>query len=133
MRPAVYIAGKEVLVSNWEVWARDDRSFVPLRRRPPGDRLPPDEVTDCHCSICRRYGALWAYYEPGRVRVLPADPPTDVYVWGDRTLTTHRCQNCGCVSHWVAMDPEVDVMGVNARLMDPEVLAAARVRNSPGP
>jgi hypothetical protein len=57
-RPAVYIAGKEVLVSNWEAWARDDRSFVPLRRRPPGDRLPPDEVTDCHCSICRRYGAL---------------------------------------------------------------------------
>ncbi len=42
-------------------------------------------------------------------------------------------ENCGCVSHWVAMDPEVDVMGVNARLMDPEVLAAARVRYSPGP
>jgi hypothetical protein len=31
------------------------------------------------------------------------------------------------------MDPEVDVMGVNARLMDPEVLAAAHVRYSPGP
>jgi hypothetical protein len=94
---------------------------------------PPDEATDCHCSICRRYGALWAYYEPGRVRVLPAEPPTDVYVWGDRTLTTHRCRNCGCVSHWVAMDPEFDVMGVNARLMGPGVLAAARVRYSPGP
>ena len=40
-RPAVYIAGKEVSVSNWEAWARDDRSFVLLRRRPPGDRLPP--------------------------------------------------------------------------------------------
>jgi hypothetical protein len=65
--------------------------------------------------------------------MLPTDPPTDVYVWGDRTLTTHRCRNCGCVSHWVAMDPEVDVMGVNARMMDPEVLAAARVRYSPGP
>ena len=24
---------------------------------------PPDEVTDCHCSICRRYGALWACLE----------------------------------------------------------------------
>jgi hypothetical protein len=31
------------------------------------------------------------------------------------------------------MDPGVDVMGINARLMDPEVLAAARVRYSPGP
>ena len=38
-----------------------------------------------------------------------------------------------CVSHWIAMDPGVDLMGVNARLMDPEVLAAARVRHSDGP
>ena len=97
------------------------------------DSPPPAEVNDCHCSICRRYGALWAYYEPERVRVLPPDAPTDVYVWGDRTLGTHRCRGCGCVSHWVAVDPEVDVMGVNARLMDPEVLAAARVRHSDGP
>jgi hypothetical protein len=64
--------------------------------------------------------------------VLPSDPPTDVYVWGDKTLETHRCRNSSCVSHWVAMDPGVDVMGVNARLMDPEVLAAARVRYSAG-
>ena len=98
------------------------------------DSTPPAEVNDCRCSICRRYGALWAYYAPERVRVvLPFDTPTDVYVWGDRTLETHRCRECGCVSHWVAFDPGVDVMGVNARLMDPEVLAAARVRYSPGP
>jgi hypothetical protein len=97
------------------------------------DSLPPAEVNDCHCSICRRYGALWAYYRPDQVRVLPPDAPTDVYVWGDRTLEAHRCRECGCVSHWVAMDPGVDVMGVNARLMDPEVLVAARVRHSDGP
>jgi hypothetical protein len=95
---------------------------------------PPEEVTDCHyCSICWRYGALWAYYPPEEVRVLPSEPPTDVYVWGDRTLETHRCRECGCVSHWVAFDRAVDVMGVNARLMEPEVLAAAHVRYSPGP
>jgi hypothetical protein len=96
------------------------------------DDSPPTEVNDCSCSICRRYGTLWAYYAPERVRVLPPEPPTDVYVWGDRTLETHRCGECGCVSHWVAFDPGIDWMGVNARLMDPEVLAAARVYHSDG-
>ena len=94
---------------------------------------PPDEVTDCRCSICRRYGFLWAHYAPERVRVLPSDTPTDAYVWGDRTLETHRCGECGCVSPWVATDPGVDLRGVNARLMAPGVLAAARVYRSDGP
>jgi hypothetical protein len=39
---------------------------------------PLTEVTECNCSICRRYGVLWAYYTPDRVRVLAADPPTDI-------------------------------------------------------
>ena len=64
-------------------------------------------------------------------RVAP-DPPTDVYLWGSRSSAFHRCRSCGCVSHWAATDPKRDRMGVNARLMDPEVLAAARVRHLDG-
>ena len=94
---------------------------------------PPSEVTECNCSICRRYGVLWAYYPPDQVRMSSPDPPTNVYMWGSRSIEFHRCRNCGCVSHWIAMDPGVDVMGVNARLMDPEVLADARVYHSEGP
>ena len=30
---------------------------------------PPLWVTDCNCGICRRYGALWAYYPLAKVRV----------------------------------------------------------------
>jgi hypothetical protein len=93
---------------------------------------PPEEVTECNCSMCRRYGVLWAYYPPRQVRVLPPDPPTDVYLWGSRSSAFHRCRSCGCVSHWAATDPKRDRMGVNARLMDPEVLAAARVRHLDG-
>jgi hypothetical protein len=29
----------------------------------------PPEITDCNCSICRRYGVLWAYYSPRQVVV----------------------------------------------------------------
>jgi hypothetical protein len=93
---------------------------------------PPSEVTECSCSICRRYGVLWAYYTPDKVRVFPADPPTNIYMWNDRMIEFHHCRTCGCVSHWTPVDREHDRMGVNARLMDPEVLAGARVRHLDG-
>jgi len=64
-----------------------------------------------------------------RVRV---DGPTDTYVSGDRSLVLHRCQTCGCVSHWTAFEPGYDRMGVNARPLNLEVLAAASVRRIDG-
>ena len=91
----------------------------------------PETVTDCNCSICRRYGVLWAYYAPALVRVCAAIP-TETYEWDDRAIRFHRCRVCGCVTHWAAVDPAVARMGVNARLMAPEVVAAARVRRLDG-
>ena len=93
---------------------------------------PPAEVTECNCSLCRRYGVLWAYYPPDRVRMPSPDLPTDVYVWGRRAIEFHRCRTCGCVSHWIAADGKKNRMGVNARLMGPEILAGARVRHRDG-
>lgn len=92
----------------------------------------PDEVNDCNCSICRRYGTLWAYYAPAQVRFAADAGPTDTYIWGDRTLAFHRCRSCGCVTHWSPANPSHPRMGVNARLMAPEVLAAARVFHGDG-
>ncbi len=89
---------------------------------------PPVEVTDCNCSICRRYGVLWAYYSPRDVRIERPAGATDSYMWGDRSIAFHRCKTCGCVTYWSAVDAARDRMGVNARLMDPAVLAAAQVR-----
>jgi hypothetical protein len=92
----------------------------------------PEEVTDCNCSICRRYGGLWAYYAPAHVRIIAAEGATEAYLWGERSIEFHHCRNCGCVTHWVPVDKQVDRMGVNARLMTPEVLAAARPRRLDG-
>jgi hypothetical protein len=89
----------------------------------------PAELTSCNCSICRRLGSLWAYYSPARVRVVG---PTVSYVWGDRTLALHHCPTCGCATHWTPLDPGLDRMGVNARLMPPDVVAAARIRRIDG-
>lgn len=86
----------------------------------------PETVTQCNCSICRRYAMLCAYYPETDVRVVGA---TDFYVWGDKDIEFHRCKVCGCVTHWApAPGKSQNRMGVNARLMAPAVLAKARVR-----
>ena len=53
-------------------------------------------------------------------------------MWGDRIIGFHRCKACGCVTHWAPVDKSYARMGINARLMAPEVLAAARVRRLDG-
>ncbi len=88
---------------------------------------PPEDVNDCDCSICRRYGALWAYYHPSQVRTVAGEGRTDVYMWGDRSLEFHRCPTCGCVTHWSAVDRDWPRMGVNARMMPPAMLAGIPV------
>jgi hypothetical protein len=92
----------------------------------------PDEVNDCNCSICRRYGTLWAYYERPQVRFATGNGPTDIYMWGDRELEFHRCRTCGCLTHWSAVDRAYARMGVNARLMPADVLAAIPVVHGDG-
>ena len=89
----------------------------------------PDEVTDCNCTLCRRYGVLWAYYSPKDV-IVPSGV-TDTYMRGPKQIEFHSCKICGCVTHWSAIGNR-DRMGVNARLMEPEVLARARVRRFDG-
>ena len=86
----------------------------------------PETVNECTCSICRRYGTLWAYYSPKRVEVPPSAGAADIYMWGDRLLEFHRCKDCGCITHWTHIDKSFDRMGVNARLLEPVVLAGAR-------
>ncbi len=93
---------------------------------------PPQTVTDCNCSICRRLGVLWAYYSPKQVRRIPASGVTDTYMWDDRSIEFHHCKICGCTAYWWPVDPSVDRMGVNARLMDPKTLAGVTVRKLDG-
>jgi hypothetical protein len=95
----------------------------------------PEQVTDCNCSICRRLGALWAYYPVSQVTISGREA-TGGYVRHDRPdvggLAFHHCRACGCTTHWSPVDPAHDRMGVNARLLDAKVLAAARVRRLDG-
>jgi hypothetical protein len=92
----------------------------------------PAEVTDCNCSICRRTGVLWAYYPIADVKFSPAQPATDIYLWGKKTIAFHRCKTCGSLTHGAPTDSSQTEMGLNARLLDPAILAKARVRRFDG-
>ena len=100
-----------------------------------GIELPqrPAAVTNCNCSICRRYGVLWAYYEVGAVRISGHPEHTEAYVWGDRMLQFVRCRHCGCVTHWEPLPGQSQGrMAVNVRNFEPEVLGDFRIRRFDG-
>lgn len=93
----------------------------------------PESVTNCNCSLCRRLGALWAYYEFGTVAVDGHPEHTDEYIQGDKTLRTLRCAGCGCVTHWepLAAKPGAH-QGVNMRNFDPAIVNSIKVRRLDG-
>jgi hypothetical protein len=84
----------------------------------------PDSATACNCTICRRYGVLWAYGWEGEGIAISGE--TRVYLWGDRTIGFHFCPDCGCVACWRAVAPEADGrrrIAVNLRLAEPGPIA----------
>ncbi len=92
----------------------------------------PRRLTDCNCSICRRYGTLWAYYKPADVKKRYRRRDVQYYAWGDRRLRFVRCRSCGCILQWEAAEGPGRKVGVNARLMDPAVIANVRIRRLDG-
>ena len=81
----------------------------------------PEWATACNCTVCRRYGTLWAYdYDGEKVRV---SGQTRAYVRGDRSMGFHFCPDCGCVAYWLALAANEDGrrrIAVNLRLAEPE-------------
>jgi hypothetical protein len=93
----------------------------------------PRTVTDCNCSICRRYGVLWAYYKARDVRVRGTRSSMSSYLWGERSIRFVRCRHCGCVTHWAEVRKSASGrVGVNARNLDSGILKSVRIRHLDG-
>ena len=92
----------------------------------------PRKLTQCNCSLCRRYGALWAYFQRKRVRVLVNRSQLDVYSWHDKRFEFFRCASCGCVTHYQRTDKRADgsdMGAVNLRnIDDPAIVAHLPIR-----
>jgi hypothetical protein len=93
----------------------------------------PESVTACNCTICRRYGALWAYgFDDVGIVVSGA---TSVYAWGSQWLGFHFCSRCACVAYWRQMQPGKEGrrrVGVNVRLAGPDAVAALPIHHHDG-
>lgn len=94
----------------------------------------PRSLTSCNCSVCRRYGAIWAYFtrksldfgfEPGAVTA---------YAWSDSTIEFFHCNRCGCVAHWERAVKEGDDtrVAVNVRNVDPAEVDSIPIRKLDG-
>ena len=94
----------------------------------------PQRLTSCNCSICRRHGALWVYYDAGQVSFTAGVGTTVPYIQGERTLATHHCPVCGCITHWESLPKQRETgrIAVNTRLMDPAEISDVPVRRFDG-
>jgi len=93
----------------------------------------PRTVTSCNCSICRRYGALWAYYKPASVRIEAPPGGLSSYSWRRKIRAYFRCNACGCVTHYVHRKKRpADPVGVNATNFEPATLVGVRIRKLDG-
>jgi len=84
----------------------------------------PAQVTQCNCSVCRRYGTLWAYYK--RTEVVVEAARGILVTWRAKRggLRFLRCKGCGCVACWDAPSRGSDRrLGMNTRLFDHVAMA----------
>lgn len=80
----------------------------------------PGRVTACNCTLCHRYGALWAYdYEGERVAVAGETRSYRRAGKADPALEILFCASCAGVVAWRGLRREKDGrirMAVNVRL-----------------
>jgi hypothetical protein len=93
----------------------------------------PRTLTNCDCSMCRRYGTLWAYYQEPEVSVTAGAGGLNSYAWGKKAIRFMRCGVCGCITNWQRVVPGRSArIGINARLFEPAALGAVRIRRLDG-
>ena len=95
-------------------------------------RRKPRKMTQCNCSVCRRYGALWAYFQRKSITVLTQGDAHQVYSWGNKRFNFFRCATCGCVTHYERTNKRSDgsdMSAVNLRnIDDPGMVASIPIR-----
>lgn len=92
-------------------------------------------ITACNCTLCHRYGALWAYdYEGERVSIVGETRTYRRPGKADPALEMLFCATCAGVVAWRGLRPEDGRtrMAVNIRLAPLEAVAALPIDHFDG-
>ena len=79
----------------------------------------PEYATSCNCTLCRRWGVLWAYGFIGEE--IYVSGPAKIYLRDPETIEFHFCKYCGCLAYWRTPNPGKDGRyygAVNLRLAE---------------
>ncbi len=91
-------------------------------------------IYDCDCSLCRKAGAAWGYFTRQEVAV---HGQTMAFTRKDKFIpkvAIHFCVVCSSTTHFTltdayqAINPDIDQVGVNMRLFEPEQLDGVEIQ-----
>jgi hypothetical protein len=81
------------------------------------------DATICNCTVCRRYGVLWAYgYDGNDVHIEDPSSALTVYICGSQKISFNFCKRCGNLVSWRSLRPNdrgLTRIAVNLRLAEP--------------
>lgn len=96
----------------------------------------PGSITACNCTLCRRYGALWAYdHVDERIRLKGSPHAYTRIGKPNPSLEILFCPICACVLAWRGLRAETDGrrrIAVNVRLAPPEAVAGLKIDHFDG-
>lgn len=85
------------------------------------------DATICNCTVCRRYGVLWAYaYDGDGIEVEDKRGTLTRYICGSEQLSFNFCSRCGNLVSWRSLTSGPDGrtrIAVNLRLAEPDEVA----------
>jgi hypothetical protein len=97
----------------------------------------PAFIHECNCTLCRKTGARWAYYDPAQVGVTGE---TRGWIRSDKpepAADVRFCPACGTATHFTLTEAAAakhgnTVAGINMRLADERDLAGIELRYPDG-
>lgn len=92
------------------------------------------DAIDCNCSLCRRRGALLAFFPREALRLTTPEDNLGTYRFGKERIDHHFCPTCGIAPFGEGMDPRsgAKTAAVNLRCVDDVDLSRLNVRQFDG-